>query len=909
MNEGDGSRERGVVQNHRARYDEQMSSIRAGFHATTKMPNAGTNAVEARAEAVDALMRAAWDEVSAADRTVRSGVALVAVGGYGRRELFPFSDVDLMFLLDAKVQERAVKEPIRQMNQVLWDAGLRVSAMTRTLAECERFSAENVEFTLALLDGRMVAGDRTVGSKLVDRSVPKVAGRERRKIVTRLLDVTRIRHAKYGDTLFHLEPNIKECPGGLRDAHVCGWLARLGEGAPPAVAPEFAEGREFLLLVRTFLHFRHGRDDNTLDWQVQDEAAAALLDGRASGRQEPGADAAYWMRLYFRHARAIERRVSQAIEDALPAKTSGRMPLFASLRGIVVEAQFEGFEIRGNLVVFGETGLAGAAQNPEVMLAIFAAMARTGARLSREAELRVEQALPLLSASLEDGPGLWRHLESILTGRYAGHALRAMHALGVLELLIPEFHGIDALVIRDAYHRYTVDEHTFVVIDTLHGLRVKAGKGGGQVDGRGDLRAENFAGVLRELPHPALLFLAALLHDTGKGHAMPGHAAESARMTASVLARLELDEYESGLVVELIRNHLEMSAALRRDVFDIETIRAFAARVQTPEALRMLTLFTYADICAVHPDALTPWKAENLWNLYIATANFLDRNVDEERVASAAESQFQEIVQSIAARHSRTLSAELLSEIAAFLNGFPRRYLQTRTPEQISTHAEMAARLDGRTANGAEASGAAAIELLFRFDVAGSELTLVTRDRPMLFASIAGALAAWGMNIVTADGFSNANGVVVDSFRFTDTFRTLELNESERTRFVESLRGVMSGAASVESLLAARRRGRRKVPKVRVKTRIDFDGGASSQSTLVQVVAQDTPGLLHALSLTLARQNCNIEVALIDTEGESAIDVFYVRQGGMKLEVGREETLKRALMEAIEETAGQGGAA
>lgn len=897
MDEEDGSQNRGVVPNHRARYDEQMNAIRAVFNTSTKRTNAGTAAVEARAEVVDALVTAAWDEVAAADESLRSGVALVAVGGYGRRELFPFSDVDLMFLLDVKVQERAVKEPIRRLNQLLWDAGLRVSAMTRTRAECERFSAENVEFTLALLDARLVAGEATLGSKLMDRSVPKLVGRERRKIVTRLLDVTRTRHAKYGGTLFHLEPNIKECPGGLRDAHVCGWLARLAEAAPSAVTPEFAEAREFLLLVRTFLHFRHGRDDNTLDWQVQDEAAAALLDAQASGRQEPGADAAYWMRLYFRHARAVVRRVSQALEDALPAKAARRMPLLAALRGTVVESPYEGFEIRSNRIVFEEKGLADGAQNPEVMLAIFGAMARTGARLSRQVELRVEHALPLLSASLEDGPGLWRHLESILTGPFAGHALRAMHALGVLELLIPEFHGIDALVIRDAYHRYTVDEHTFVVVDTLHGLRVKAGKGGASADGRGDLRAAQFAGVLRELPHPALLFLAALLHDTGKGHAMPGHAVESARMAASVLARLELDEYETGLVLDLIRNHLEMSAALRRDVFDSETIRAFAARVQTPEALRMLTLFTYADICAVHPDALTPWKAENLWNLYIATANFLDRNVDEERVASAAESQFREIVQNIAARHSRRLSAELLGEIAVFLKGFPRRYLQTRTPEEISTHVEMAARLGGR------GNGAAAIELLFHFEVVGSELTLVTRDRPLLFASIAGALAAWGMNIVTADGFSNADGVVVDSFRFTDTFRTLEMNDSERTRFVENIRGVMSGAASAELLLAARRRGRRRVPKVRVETRIDFDGGASSQSTLVQVVAQDTPGLLHALSLTLARQNCNIEVALIDTEGEMAIDVFYVKQGGLKLEAGQEGALKRALVEAIDENA------
>ena len=184
-----------------------------------------------------------------------------------------------------------------------------------------------------------------------------------------------------------------------------------------------------------------------------------------------------------------------------------------------------------------------------------------------------------------------------------------MHALGVLELLMPEFHGIDALVIRDAYHRYTVDEHTFVLIDTLHGLEEEPGPGATEwriAAGQDDCAS---------CEHPALLYLAALLHDTGKGRAGDDHATESARMAESVMERLEMDPYDQAMVLQLIETHLEMSAALRRDIFDAETVRAFAGKVQTHEALRMLTLFTYADISAVHPDALTPWKAENLWRL------------------------------------------------------------------------------------------------------------------------------------------------------------------------------------------------------------------------------------------------------------------------------------------------------
>ena len=389
-----------------------------------------------------------------------------------------------------------------------------------------------------------------------------------------------------------------------------------------------------------------------------------------------------------------------------------------------------------------------------------------------------------LSAHLEEGPALWHGLRTILTGRYAGDALRAMHALGLLELLIPEFHGIDALVVRDAYHRYTVDEHTFVLIDTLHGLKERTAGAAGDW-------AASFVQLLEDLPHPELLFLAGLLHDTGKGRNVQHHALESERMARSVLKRLELDARETELVAGLVRHHLEMSAALRRDIFDAETVRAFAAKVQTSEALRMLTLFTYADIDAVHPDALTPWKAENLWRLYMATANSLDRSVDEDRVSAATGGRAGApggSACSRAAGRDRGLSRRVSREV-----------LRTRTAEQIRMHFEMA-------------SGFAVdlVQLDFRYAAEGSEITLVTRDRELLFATMAGALAAWGMNIVTADAFSNARGVVVDSFRFTDSFKTLEMNESERVAFVRSVKDVLRGTQDVEMLLAARRRGRRK---------------------------------------------------------------------------------------------------
>jgi [protein-PII] uridylyltransferase len=875
----------------RERYQRQMLEIRGEFEAGGA---SGVVAIAARAAAIDELVSGLWAQAVERDARLGAGVALVAVGGYGRRELFPYSDVDLLFLLDGRLAEKDVKDAIRRVNQEMWDCGVRMSPVTRKLAECERFDVENAEWVLSLMDHRMVAGDGVLYEKLATECVPKLLHREHKTVMVRLLELTRARHAKYGGTLFHLEPNIKDCPGGLRDVHVCGWMARLREIAAQAVKrggvvptgvwaeddKEFRKAVEFLWLVRCFLHYRHERDDNTLDWQAQDAAAEEMVG--LTGRKPKKADAAYWMRVYFRHARSVERGVKQRMDEA----PSGKTP--AKLLGIKRERKTEplqhGFRVEKGRVRLDSVQEFGhePAQDPDLVLQVFAAMAETGCRLGSDAEQRLSQALPVLSTHLEEGPALWHHLRGILKGFYAGDALRSMHALGVLELLIPEFHGIDALVIRDAYHRYTVDEHTFVLIDTLHGLE-SAQKGASPSGAKGEW-ATRLGGVLRELPHPELLYIAALLHDTGKGRSTGDHARESARMARSVMERLELDVYESGLVVGLIANHLEMSSALRRDIFDAEIVRAFAGKVHTPEALRMLTLFTYADINAVHPDALTPWKAENLWQLYIATANYLDRSVDDERLSAH---QASELVHRVVA-----LLPEQKAEVEAFLEGFPERYVLTRTPEQVRAQFKMASRF-------AEDS----VQLEFRYGPMVSELTLVTRDRPQLFATVAGALAAWGMNIVTADAFSNRQWVVVDTFRFTDNFRTLEMNASERPAFVKSVHDVMTGAVPVEQLLSGRRRGRRKAPLVEVETRVEFDDEASSHSTLLEVVTQDTTGLLRALSLTLAAHRCNIEVALVDTEGETAIDVFYLTRNGGKLDKDEERVLRRALVQAIEENA------
>jgi [protein-PII] uridylyltransferase len=806
---------------------------------------------------IDEALRSLAQRTQFADETVSKAAAehlapqlqapfaVCAVGGYGRGELFPYSDIDLLVLAETESGVASMKEPLSHFLRVVWDSGLHASQSVRTLAECCRLHEQNIELHISLLDLRFVYGSSSLFARLA-AALPAFYQKQENRLVGELSEMAGKRHAKFNNTVYHLEPNIKEVPGGFRDIHLLHWTALLShEKGRIQEALEAIEGpKRFLTAVRCFLHSASKRDNNLLSFELQDKISAYWFN-------EP-ADAAEWMRLYYRNARQVCHAALRALE-------------FAELKDPSMARQFRDWRARLSTSDFTVSHERIFLRNPastlnsaESALELFTFSARHGIPLSWDAQRRVsaDTALPERFVSHPPPWTAWREFFSQL---HVAMALRQMQDTGLLAAAIPHWQAVEYLVVRDFYHRYTVDEHSIVAVEVIDQLGLKP-----------DVSVR-FRELLLEEEDRATLRLALLLHDVGKGTLPGDHVRGSLEAAQAVFERLSVPAPNRETIEFLIAHHLDLSKVMAgRDLDDPATGRFLTSQIPTQENLRRLALLTYADISAVNPTAMTPWRLEQLWRAYSAGQEQLTRELISNRI---------DIGQTGIA-----LGAGESPELAAFLEGFPTRYLRTHTAAQVRRHFELdqKRRREGMAVSITQDSGAYL-------------LTVLASDQPGIFAKLCGALACRGMNILKAEASSNRNGCILDLIRFSDPMRNLELNPDEVNRLAWTVECVLRDSLSVADLIKQRRHPPRPSSGSKIMPSVRFSNEASDDCTLIDFTGEDRPGLLYDMASAISAAECNIELVLVDTEAHRAIDVFYVTQAGRKLE----DEAAQALLEEL----------
>jgi [protein-PII] uridylyltransferase len=807
----------------------------------------GRQALRQYSHRMDALVQ----QLYAAAGPILQPITVFALGGYGRRALCLHSDIDLLVLCAGTVgasEERFLHAFLNPM----WDLGLTIGHHVREVSEGSRLAEEdNPEFLLALTDARPIVGDATLLDQFMGATDP---ARTARRTLEALKALIADRHVRFNDTLYQLEPDVKEAPGGLRDLFGAQTIARLtdpallGQGGAGLRALDDAE--EFLLRVRSILHFEAKRHHNLLSHELQECAAERLGYPGATPRQR----VERLMGDYFRHARAVDRSLRWALKAApLPISEN----LVQSADGIKF------VDIRT------------AAEHPETWLAVFQAAIDGSCAVSDEALACVQQhASRFTPEDFFPTAADRRRLIAFLKPRPGLYArLSEMHDYGLLGQMFPEFKAITCRVVRDFYHKYTVDEHTLLTIRNLERLTGS------------EPERQRFARLLGELAAPELLVLALLFHDVGKWRD-DDHHVESARMARQMFDRLDLDADDREMVEFLVVEHLKMSVvAFRRDTEDPEVVRQFADLVGVEERLKTLCLMTLADVEAVSRETLTPWREELLWRLYVDTYNRLTLAYGDDVIDPGQETA-SALIADLVAQRPGDLDAK---EIETFLEGLPRRYLQLFSSDAVYSHVRRSRDL-----------GPDAIQTWIERKDSEWELTVITRDQPFLFSNISGVLSSFGMDILRGFAFTKPKGLVLDMFHFTDQERFLELNEGGDAHLIEVLEDVIRGKTDLAVRLRGREEGAFRRRLTGVAPVVHCDNESSQRFTIVEIVAENALGLLYRMSRAMSEAGCEVDLVLIATEGQRAIDVFHLTRQGAKLNAEQQAELVSNLQRVLE---------
>jgi len=869
--------------------EEGRAVLKARFEASHR----GEETVRGTARLVDGLVQAladfAVDHIyPAASPTPAERFCIAATGGYGRGELAPCSDVDLLFLLPYKRTPR-VEQVVEYQLYMLWDLGLKVGHAVRSADECVRQANGDLTIRTALLESRFLWGDNKLFADLKKRFVREVVANTASAFIEAKLGERSDRHRKNGDSRYLLEPNIKEGKGGLRDLQTLFWIAKyayqvddveelVAKGVLlPEEAQRFDKAQNFLWTARCQLHYLAGRQEDRLTFDVQAEMARRL--GYTDHAGTSGVER--FMKHYFMTAKDVGD-LTRILCAALEAE-SKRPPRFTLLFRAFSRGEIEGFALdNGRLTVRNDRHFR---DEPIDMIRLFHVAQAHDLDIHPKALRAITRALSAIGPKLREDPEANSLFLDILTSRKDPEvALRRMNEAGVLGRFLPDFGRIVGMMQFDMYHHFTVDEHTLHAIGNLHKIET----------GQDKEEVPLSSSVIHTVNSRRALYVAMLLHDIAKGRG-GDHSVLGAKVAERLCPRLGMTEEETETVVWLVRWHLAMSHnALKRDLDDEQTIRSFVQLVQSLERLKLLLCLTVADIRAVGPGRWNGWKATLLRKLYRQAEAMMSGDVGAEardrRVADA-----QQAVAALLADWPPDQLAEHLSR------GYPPYWLGF-DPDTLARQARLIREAE---------RGKAPLTLDTRVDRgrAVTEVTVYTPDHPGLFSRLAGALALAGADIVDARIFTMTNGMALDVFTVQAAGGGSFDSADKLARLSVLVDKALAGEVRLADELGRRRQTQQnaRVRAFKVAPRVLIDNSASSGYSVIEVNGRDRPGLLYDLTRALTGLNLQIASAKISTYGNMVVDVFYVKDV-FGLKVAHEAKLSQirtALLAALADTAAE----
>ncbi len=805
-------------------------------------------------------------------------LAIVALGGYGRGELAPHSDIDILFLYQGRKDAARAAKLSEAVLYLLWDVGFQVGHSVRSLSESVAIAREDIVSRNSMIDARLLWGSVEVFEMLEERLEEEIFEKQKRQLLDELLIERMTRYGKFGESACLQEPNVKESAGGLRDLHTLLWAARVAYGARTledltsrSIIPE-RDGQAvqaayaYLLRVRNELHFLTGRrtDQLSLDLQHQVAADEGYVDSVEMQASE------LFMRDYYLQARRLQRLCEAHLLRSIARHEKKRW--FSKAR---TAPAIGGFVMRDGVLDLDPAGDSAPQLEADRMMLAFSYAQATGASLSSSLQEAIQNGMASVNRQFRaSNEGSQAFLKMMSIKGKAAAGLRLMHDLDFLGRFMPEFGRITCLVQHDLYHRYTVDEHTIKVIEALDGLAQTRGRS-----------LDRYREIYERIDNPLSLHLGLLMHDIGKGLG-GGHTEKGIVIAGRVCARLRLPAAVREQVLFLIREHLTMShIAQRRDLTDEQVIRDFADRVRTSENLDRLLLLTYADINGVGPGVWNEWKDALIWELYVKTLAVLhpDEETDRDQLKH---------------RISRMVANEIdYQEISEHFNLLPKSYSKFTPAQTIIEHIRLAHTLNSRV-----------VKTSWRLNAQAkcTDLHLCARNRRGLLASVAGALTAQGINILSVNLNTRADGLAVDSFKVRDAAGEPIADPTRWEQVDQTIQRALQGEIDLEAAVARRLRSQRS-SKLRGRkspvpggAQIAWDNESSDRSSILEVRTADRLGLAYLISATLTSLDLDIIFAKVATEKNLALDIFYVTDaGGSKLRDADLPPIEEAIRHAL----------